>query len=138
MKGKVKNFKQFESNKDILSEDDIRDIFSELLDQDYEAEFFDTSSNYSYYFQLKKKLNESDFDPIDIGSAYGITNLKKIEEVQSEFISIMEGVKSRIDRLNHHIGFEFEFHFGSYSMIFVSCHMQNKNYSPKDSINFGF
>lgn len=127
---RVKNFKHFESSK-FISEDDIRDVFMELLDKDFNIEFFDTASNSSFYFDVKKIFSEEYFDPIDMGSAFGITNLSKMNEEVKFTTSIIEEVKERINSMNYEIGFEFEFHFSLTPMIYIGCHMQHRDYIPR-------
>ena len=136
---RFKNFKQFEStfdfpsfkqNVNFLSEDDIKDIFTELLDDGFTIEFFDTSQS-SLYFNLKKIYDENAFDPIELGSAYGISNLSRIND-EMKILPIVEVAKERMNSTNYEIGFEFEFHFGLSPMVYIACHAQHRDYIPKD------
>lgn len=145
---RVKNFKQFENKEvpnfdiplrgtkkntsDFLSEDDIRDLFSELLDQDYKIEFVDTTSDTTLFFDLKKIFSEDTFGLIEKGSAYGVSDIRRIQEEPPKFLNIIEEIKLRLNKIGYEIGFEFEFHFGATSMIFASCHAQHKDYIPED------
>ena len=133
---KVKNFKQFESNKEFLSEDDMRDLFVELLDQDYKIEFHDTASESSFFFDIKKTFSEETFKPITKGSAYGVSDIQRIQEEPPKFLTIIEDVKLRLNEIGYEIGFEFEFHFGLTSMIFAACHAQHKDYIPDSNYSW--
>jgi hypothetical protein len=56
VKQRLKSFKTFESNSEFLSEDDIKDIFADLLDKGYNITFYDSRSG-KYYFDLKLEDN---------------------------------------------------------------------------------
>lgn len=129
---KVKNFKQFESNVEFLSEDDIMDLFVELLDQDYNIDFLDTASKYTLFFDIKKVFSEDTFGLIEKGSAYGVSDIKRIQEEPPKFLNLIEEAKTRLNEIGYEVGFEFEFHFGATSMIFASCHAHHRDYIPRD------
>jgi hypothetical protein len=52
VKQRLKSFKTFESNSEFISEDDIKDIFADLLDKGYNITFYDSKFG-KYYFDLK-------------------------------------------------------------------------------------
>ena len=119
---KLKKFKLFESN-NYLSESDVEDIFIEIIDEGFDIKFFDTASHGSYFFEFRKDLEESILDPIDVGSAYGITNINEISN-QINFLKTLDDIKKRLESIGYKIGFEFEFNFGLTPMLYFVCHMQ--------------
>ena len=123
MRKKVKKFKGFEASHNYLSNDDVNDLFIEIIDDGFDIKFFDTASHGSYFFEFRKNLEESILDPIDVGSAYGITNISEITN-QMNFLKTIEEIKQRLESIGYKIGFEFEFNFGLGPMLYFVCHMQ--------------
>lgn len=132
---KISSFKTFESSNssDYIDNSFIKDIFIELLDNEYKMEsYYNNESELGkYFFEFKKELSESDLNYIEDDSLYGYTNIDIIKnEINNAFI-IIEESKSRLESMGYSIAFEFEFNFTISSQISIVCHMQHSNLNKK-------
>ena len=121
-----KDFKTFESdiNKvgNFLSEDDIKDIFADLLDEGYEITFYDSKFG-KYYFDLKLEDN-SGFEYIeDNDNVWGCTDLNSMSRALTSLLEILDDAKQRLNSMGYLVGFDPEFSFGETSHFSVSCHI---------------
>lgn len=132
---KISSFKTFESSNssDYIDNSFIKDIFIELLDNEYKMEsYYNNESELGkYFFEFKKELSESDLNYIEDDALYGYTNIDIIKnEINNAFI-IIEESKSRLESMGYSIAFEFEFNFTISSQISIVCHMQHSNLNKK-------
>ena len=132
---KISSFKTFESSNssDYIDNSFIKDIFIELLDNEYKMEsYYNNESELGkYFFEFKKELPESDLNYIEDDALYGYTNIDIIKnEINNAFI-IIEESKSRLESMGYSIAFEFEFNFTISSQISIVCHMQHSNLNKK-------
>jgi hypothetical protein len=130
VKQRLKKFKTFESdiNKvgNFLSEDDIRDIFADLLDNGYEITFYDSKFG-KYYFDLKLEDN-SGFEYIeDNDNVWGCTDLNSISRALTSLLEILDDAKQRLNSMGYLAGFDPEFSFGETSHFSVSCHIAHSS-----------
>ena len=75
---------------------------------------------------MKKEIPEESLGYIDMGHAYGYTNIQKIKEELNIF-DILEESKNRLQSLGYIIGFDFEFNFSITSYINIVGHMKHSN-----------
>ena len=130
MKQRLKTFKTFESdiNKvgNFLSEDDIKDIFADLLDNGYEITFYDSKFG-KYYFDLKLEDN-SGFEYIeDSDNVWGCTDLNSMSRSITSLLEILDDAKQRLNSMSYLVGFDPEFSFGETSHFSVSCHIAHSS-----------
>ena len=121
-----KDFKTFESdiNKvgNFLSEDDIKDIFVDLLDKEYTITFYDSKFG-KYYFDLKLEDN-SGFEYLeDNDNVWGCTDLNSMSRELTSVLEILDDAKQRLNSMGYLVGFDPEFSFGETSHFSVSCHI---------------
>ena len=126
----LKKFKTFESdiNKvgNFLSEDDIKDIFADLLDNGYEITFYDSKFG-KYYFDLKLEDN-SGFEYIeDSDNVWGCTDLNSMSRSLTSLLEILDDAKQRLNSMSYLVGFDPEFSFGETSHFSVSCHIAHSS-----------
>ena len=130
MKQRLKSFKTFESdiNKvgNFLSEDDIKDIFIDLLDKEYTITFYDSKFG-KYYFDLKLEDN-SGFEYIeDNDNVWGCTDLNSMSRELTSLFEILDDAKQRLNSMGYLVGFEPEFSFSETSHFSVSCHIAHSS-----------
>lgn len=126
MKQRLKSFKTFESNSEFLSEDDIKDIFADLLDNNYEITFYDSKFG-KYYFDLKLEDN-SGFEYIeDSDNVWGCTDLNSMSRAITSLLEILDDAKQRLNSMSYLVGFDPEFSFGETSHFSVSCHIAHSS-----------
>lgn len=126
----LKKFKTFESdiNKvgNFLSEDDIKDIFADLLDNGYEITFYDSKFG-KYYFDLKLEDN-SGFEYIeDNDNVWGCTDLNSMSRALTSLLEILDDAKQRLNSMGYLAGFDPEFSFCETSHFSVSCHIAHSS-----------
>ena len=116
-----KDFKTFESdiNKvgNFLSEDDIKDIFVDLLDKEYTITFYDSKFG-KYYFDLKLEDNDN---------VWGCTDLNSMSRELTSVLEILDDAKQRLNSMEYLAGFEPEFSFGETSFLSISCHIAHSS-----------
>ncbi len=125
-----KDFKTFESdiNKvgNFLSEDDIKDIFVDLLDKEYTITFYDSKFG-KYYFDLKLEDN-SGFEYLeDSDNVWGCTDLNSMSRALTSLLEILDDAKQRLNSMEYLAGFEPEFSFGETSFLSISCHIAHSS-----------
>ena len=126
MKQRLKSFKTFESNSEFISEDDIKDIFADLLDKGYKITFYDSKFG-KYYFDLKLEDN-SGFEYIqDSDNVWGCTDLNSISRELTSLLEILDDAKQRLNSMEYLVGFDPEFSFGETSHFSVSCHIAHSS-----------
>ena len=126
MKQRLKSFKTFESNSEFISEDDIKDIFADLLDKGYNITFYDSKFG-KYYFDLKLEDN-SGFEYIqDSDNVWGCTDLNSISRELTSLLEILDDAKQRLNSMEYLVGFDPEFSFGETSYFSVSCHIAHSS-----------
>ena len=126
MKQRLKSFKTFESKSEFISEDDIKDIFADLLDKGYNITFYDSKFG-KYYFDLKLEDN-SGFEYIhDSGNVWGCTDLNSMSRELTSLLEILDDGKQRLESMEYLAGFEPEFSFGETSHFSVSCHISHSS-----------
>lgn len=126
MKQRLKSFKTFESNSEFISEDDIKDIFADLLDNDYKITFYDSKFG-KYYFDLKLEDN-SGFEYIeDNDNVWGCTDLNSMSRAITSLLEILDDAKQRLNSMSYLVGFDPEFSFGETSHFSVSCHIAHSS-----------
>ena len=126
MNQRLKTFKTFESNSEFISEDDIKDIFADLLDKGYEITFYDSKFG-KYYFDLKLEDN-SGFEYIqDSDNVWGCTDLNSISRELTSLLEILDDAKQRLNSMEYLVGFDPEFSFGETSYFSVSCHIAHSS-----------
>jgi hypothetical protein len=130
VKQRLKSFKTFESdiNKvgNFLSEDDIKDIFIDLLDKEYTITFYDSKFG-KYYFDLKLEDN-SGFEYIeDNDNVWGCTDLNSMSRELTSLFEILDDAKQRLNSMGYLVGFEPEFSFSETSHFSVSCHIAHSS-----------
>lgn len=126
MKQRLKSFKTFESNSEFLSEDDIKDIFADLLDNGYNINFYDSKFG-KYYFDLKLEDN-SGFEYIeDNDNVWGCTDLNSMSRALTSLLEILDEAKQRLNSMGYLAGFDPEFSFGETSHFSVSCHIAHSS-----------
>jgi len=123
---RLKTFKTFESNSEFISEDDIKDIFADLLDKGYEITFYDSKFG-KYYFDLKLEDN-SGFEYIqDSDNVWGCTDLNSMSRELTSLLEILDDAKQRLNSMEYLVGFDPEFSFGETSHFSVSCHIAHSS-----------
>ena len=123
---RLKTFKTFESNSEFISEDDIKDIFADLLDKGYEITFYDSKFG-KYYFDLKLEDN-SGFEYIeDNDNVWGCTDLNSMSRELTSLLEILDDAKQRLNSMEYLVGFDPEFSFGETSYFSVSCHIAHSS-----------
>ena len=126
MNQRLKTFKTFESNSEFISEDDIKDIFADLLDKGYEITFYDSKFG-KYYFDLKLEDN-SGFEYIqDSDNVWGCTDLNSMSRELTSLLEILDDAKQRLNSMEYLVGFDPEFSFGETSHFSVSCHIAHSS-----------
>ena len=126
MNQRLKTFKTFESNSEFISEDDIKDIFADLLDKGYEITFYDSKFG-KYYFDLKLEDN-SGFEYIqDSDNVWGCTDLNSMSRELTSLLEILDDAKQRLNSMEYLVGFDPEFSFGETSYFSVSCHIAHSS-----------
>ena len=121
-----KDFKTFESNSEFISEDDIKDIFADLLDKGYEITFYDSKFG-KYYFDLKLEDN-SGFEYLeDNDNVWGCTDLNSMSRELTSVLEILDDAKQRLNSMEYLAGFEPEFSFGGTSFLSISCHIAHSS-----------
>ena len=126
MKQRLKTFKTFEFNSEFISEDDIKDIFADLLDKGYEITFYDSKFG-KYYFDLKLEDN-SGFEYIqDSDNVWGCTDLNSMSREITSLLEILDDAKQRLNSMEYLVGFDPEFSFGETSHFSVSCHIAHSS-----------
>lgn len=126
MKQRLKSFKTFESKSEFISEDDIKDIFVDLLDKEYTITFYDNKFG-KYYFDLKLEDN-SGFEYIeDSDNVWGCTDLNSISRELTSLFEILDDAKQRLNSMGYLVGFEPEFSFSETSHFSVSCHIAHSS-----------
>lgn len=126
MKQRLKSFKTFESNSEFISEDDIKDIFADLLDKGYNITFYDSKFG-KYYFDLKLEDN-SGFEYIENSdNVWGCTDLNSISRELTSLLEILDDAKQRLNSMEYLAGFDPEFSFGETSHFSVSCHIAHSS-----------
>ena len=126
MNQRLKTFKTFESNSEFISEDDIKDIFADLLDKGYKITFYDSKFG-KYYFDLKLEDN-SGFEYIqDSDNVWGCTDLNSISRELTSLLEILDDAKQRLNSMEYLVGFDPEFSFGETSHFSVSCHIAHSS-----------
>ena len=126
MKQRLKSFKTFESKSEFISEDDIKDIFIDLLDKGYNITFYDSRYG-KYYFDLKLEDN-SGFEYIeDNDNVWGCTDLNSMSRELTSLLEILDDAKQRLNSMEYLAGFEPEFSFGETSHFSVSCHIAHSS-----------
>lgn len=126
MKQRLKSFKTFESNSEFISEDDIKDIFADLLDKGYNITFYDSKFG-KYYFDLKLEDN-SGFEYIeDSDNVWGCTDLNSMSREITSLLEILDDAKQRLNSMEYLAGFDPEFSFGETSHFSVSCHIAHSS-----------
>jgi hypothetical protein len=126
VKQRLKSFKTFESKSEFISEDDIKDIFADLLDKGYNITFYDSKFG-KYYFDLKLEDN-SGFEYIhDSDNVWGCTDLNSMSRELTSLLEILDDGKQRLESMEYLAGFEPEFSFGETSHFSVSCHIAHSS-----------
>lgn len=126
MNQRLKTFKTFESNSEFISEDDIKDIFADLLDKGYKITFYDSKFG-KYYFDLKLEDN-SGFEYIeDNDNVWGCTDLNSMSRELTSLLEILDDAKQRLNSMEYLVGFDPEFSFGETSYFSVSCHIAHSS-----------
>jgi len=126
VKQRLKSFKTFESKSEFISEDDIKDIFVDLLDKEYTITFYDNKFG-KYYFDLKLEDN-SGFEYIeDSDNVWGCTDLNSISRELTSLFEILDDAKQRLNSMGYLVGFEPEFSFSETSHFSVSCHIAHSS-----------
>ena len=126
MNQRLKTFKTFESNSEFISEDDIKDIFADLLDKGYKITFYDSKFG-KYYFDLKLEDN-SGFEYIeDNDNVWGCTDLNSMSREITSLLEILDDAKQRLNSMEYLAGFDPEFSFGETSHFSVSCHIAHSS-----------
>jgi hypothetical protein len=126
VKQRLKSFKTFESNSEFISEDDIKDIFADLLDKGYNITFYDSKFG-KYYFDLKLEDN-SGFEYIhDSDNVWGCTDLNSMSREITSLLEILDDTKQRLNSMEYLAGFDPEFSFGETSHFSVSCHIAHSS-----------
>jgi hypothetical protein len=126
VKQRLKSFKTFESNSEFISEDDIKDIFADLLDKGYNITFYDSKFG-KYYFDLKLEDN-SGFEYIhDSDNVWGCTDLNSMSRELTSLLEILDDAKQRLESMGYLAGFEPEFSFGETSHFSVACHIAHSS-----------
>ena len=126
MKQRLKSFKTFESKSEFISEDDIKDIFIDLLDKGYNITFYDSKFG-KYYFDLKLEDN-SGFEYLeDNDNVWGCTDLNSMSRELTSLFEILDDAKQRLNSMSYLVGFDPEFSFGETSHFSVSCHIAHSS-----------
>ena len=126
VKQRLKSFKTFESKSEFISEDDIKDIFVDLLDKEYTITFYDSKFG-KYYFDLKLEDN-SGFEYIeDNDNVWGCTDLNSMSRELTSLFEILDDAKQRLNSMGYLVGFEPEFSFSETSHFSVSCHIAHSS-----------
>ena len=126
VKQRLKSFKTFESNSEFISEDDIKDIFADLLDKGYNITFYDSKFG-KYYFDLKLEDN-SGFEYIENSdNVWGCTDLNSMSREITSLLEILDDAKQRLNSMEYLAGFDPEFSFGETSHFSVSCHIAHSS-----------
>lgn len=127
---RLSKFKAFESNElQYLSKDDIEEIFLDLIDDGYQFNFYSKVTTLyptSYYFDFRKKFNES-FDFNTDTLRYGCQDLDSMSKEVQKVLSLLKDVKERINSMGYDIGFEPEFSFSEDTVFCITCHMSHKS-----------
>lgn len=123
---RLSNFKQFNESDDsgIVSVDEIKDIFADLIDEGYVIKIH-THSEDSAFFEFEKKLSSDQIGAINKNSVYGYANINAIVTEYNK-LSILEGIKGMLNSMGYIIGFEFESDITSTSdrNIKIICHLE--------------
>jgi hypothetical protein len=126
---RLNNFKQFNESEKIesnilFSKDELKDIFADILDEGYELKIHTHTIDYSF-FELEKSFDDHFLGAMSKNSIYGYTN---IDNIVSEYnkLSILEGIKNRLNSMGYNIGFEFESNLTTTSdrTIKIICHLE--------------
>ena len=119
---RVKNFKQFESKVSIeLTQDDIKDIFIDLIDAGFQIKFLNSNS-----FELRRDRHEipdEEFGWIDEDGAWGVTDFDAIGNQLNLIQDCVKEAKSRIESAGYKIGFDMDFNFTQPALLFIGCHI---------------
>ena len=119
---RVKNFKQFESKVSIeLTQDDIKDIFIDLIDARFQIKFLNSNS-----FELRRDRHEipdEEFGWIDEDGAWGVTDFDAIGNQLNLIQDCVKEAKSRMEAAGYKIGFDLNFNFTQPSIMYIGCHM---------------
>jgi hypothetical protein len=124
---RLSNFKQFNESDDssgIVSVDEIKDIFADLIDEGYVIKIH-THSEDSAFFEFEKRLSSDQIGAINKNSVYGYANINAIVTEYNK-LSILEGIKGMLNSMGYIIGFEFESDITSTSdrNIKIICHLE--------------
>jgi len=125
---KLSNFKQFneseETESTILSQDEIKDVFADLLDEGYGIKFHSHTPHYSF-FELEKSLTNEQMGVLNKNNTYGYTDIKNIVGEYNK-LSLLEGIKGMLNSMGYIIGFEFESNLTTTSdrTIKIICHLE--------------
>lgn len=132
----LSNFKQFnESNLNFMSEDDVKDIFIDIIDEGFDVEFFrvdpNTNCEYSgkYFFEFRKNLSNESLGYIDVGNVTGYTNLSNMKS-QLDIFDILIDIKTRLNSLGYTISFGYESSLTptSDNHVILICNMQHSKF----------
>lgn len=124
---RLSNFKQFNESDDssgIVSVDEIKDIFADLIDEGY-VFVSHIHSDDNAFFEFEKKLSSEQLGAINKNSVYGYSNINAIVGEYNK-LSILEGIKGMLNSMGYLIGFEFESDLTATSdrNIKIICHLE--------------
>jgi hypothetical protein len=130
---RIKNFKLFEDKQGFIDDDYIKDIFIDLIDNNFQYVSYD---NYNvigkYFFEFKKYFTENELGYVDNNHVYGYSNLDEIKEEINSSIEIIKESRERLSEMGYTLAFELEFNFSTTAMISIVCHMHHKKYDGID------
>lgn len=135
----LKKFKQFESKEEFISQDDIKDIFVDIIDKGFVIKFYtendsNDSKGGSQFFDLRKNPSKSGLGYFEKRDAYGYSDLSKIKS-EFDVFDILEDIKNRLNSMGYIIGFEFEFNLSDGAYLIIVCHMQHSTLDDTHSDN---
>ncbi len=124
---RLSNFKQFNESDDssgIVSVDEIKDIFADLIDEGYVIKIHGHSQD-NAFFEFEKKLSSDQLGAINKNSVYGYSNINAIVDEYNK-LSILDGIKGMLNSMGYLIGFEFESDLTASSdrNIKIMCHLE--------------
>jgi hypothetical protein len=135
LENKILNFKTFESTESkYLSQDDIQEIFLDLIDDGYQFNFYSKVTTLyptSYYFDFRKQFNEA-FNFNTETLRYGCQDLDSMSNEIQKVLSILKDAKERINSMGYDIGFEPEFSFSEDTLFCITCHMSHGSIKDED------
>ena len=131
-----KTYQEFiKENSEFINEKTLKEIFIDLIDMDFAFNVIDNNHKAAKWYIDIKKTVDSEYDYIENGYSYGVTNLEPMKLDINKILDILQDAKETLMSMEYTVGYEIEFNFNDQSQFFISCHIQhNDTIGDKDNI----